>query len=70
LPKKKGLEIVNLIMDSTDFRLFGRASALKKNSFWSYKLNRPRQRFQALVDAKGKFQGLWGGYSPKIYDGD
>jgi hypothetical protein len=70
LPKKKGLETVNLIMDSTDFRLFGRTSVLKKDSSWSYKLNGPRQRFQALVDAKKKFQGLWRGYSPKIYDGD
>jgi hypothetical protein len=61
---------MNLIMDSTDFQLSGRASALKKDSSWSYKLNGPKQRFQVLVNAKGKFQGLWGGYSPKIYDGN
>jgi hypothetical protein len=61
---------VNLIMDSTDFRLSRRVSASKKDSSWSYKLNGPGQRFQAFVDAKRKFQGLWGGYSPKIYNGD
>jgi hypothetical protein len=56
LPKKKGLKIVNLIIDNIDFQLFGYASASKKDSFWSYKLNGPR--FQALVNAKKKFQGL------------
>jgi Transposase DDE domain len=45
-------------------------STSQKASSWSYKLNAPEQRFQLLSDATGYIRGLWGGYSPKIYDGD
>jgi DDE superfamily endonuclease len=70
LPKKKGLEDVNLILDSTDFRLIGKSSISKKDPSWSYKLNAPGQRYQCLMDAELKCVGLWGGYSPKTYDGE
>jgi hypothetical protein len=69
-PKKKKLNKVNLLMDSSDFRLSGKSSISRKDSKWSYKLNAPGQRFQLLCDARGKVQRLWGGYSPKIYDGN
>jgi hypothetical protein len=68
-PKKKGLEKVNLIIDSSDFRLSGKASTSQKDSKWSYKLNGPGQRFQVIYNVRGKVQKVWGGYSPKIYDG-
>ena len=69
-PKKRNLGSVNLIMDSTDFKLSGKASMSRKDPRWSYKLNAPGQRFQVVCDARGKVQRLWGGYSPKVYDGD
>jgi hypothetical protein len=69
-PKKQNLGSVNLIMDSTDFKLSGKASISRKDPRWSYKLNTPGQRFQVVCDARGKVQQLWGGYSPKVYDGD
>jgi DDE superfamily endonuclease len=69
-PYKSGLEDVNLTIDSSDFRLSGKASTSRKDPDWSFKLNSPGQRFQMLCDAHGSVQKLWGGYSPKIYDGD
>jgi hypothetical protein len=70
LPNKVGLEKVNLMMDSSDFRLSGKTSASRKDANWSFKCNGPGQRFQILIDAKGRVQKVWGGYSPKLYDGD
>jgi hypothetical protein len=67
-PKKKKLEKVNLIIDSSDFQLSGKASTSQKDSKWSYKLNRPRQQFQVICDVRGKVQKVWDGYNPKIYD--
>jgi hypothetical protein len=69
-PKKKGFEDANLIIDSTDFPLVGKSSTSRKDPKWSFKLNGPAQRFTVIVDARGKVQGVFGGYSPKLYDGD
>jgi hypothetical protein len=69
-PKRKGLQKVNLVMDSSDFQLIGRSSVSRKDPSWSHKLNAPGQRFQMMIDASGRAQALWGGYSPKVYDGD
>lgn len=60
---------VHLWMDSTDFRLKGKRKTSRKDESWSYKLNSPGQRYMAVVDAKGRVRRLWGGYSPKVYDG-
>jgi hypothetical protein len=60
---------VNLWMDSTDFPLEGVKSVSRKGSKWSYKLNRPGRRYMVLRNGKGKILKLWGGYSPKVYDG-
>jgi len=54
LPKKAGLEKVNLLMNSSDFRLPGRASVLKKDPSWSHKLNAPGQRYQLIQDASAR----------------
>jgi DDE superfamily endonuclease len=69
LSKKPGLDKVNLLIDSSDFRLPGRSSVSKKDPSWSYKLNSPAQRYQVVCDASLQVRGIWGGYSPKIYDG-
>jgi hypothetical protein len=60
---------VNLWMDSIDFPLEGVKSVSKKDSKWSYKLNRPGRRYMVLRNRKGKILKLWEGYSPKVYDG-
>jgi hypothetical protein len=40
-PKKKRFEKVNLMINLSDFRLFGKVSTSRKDSKWNYKLNRP-----------------------------
>jgi hypothetical protein len=59
-----------LWMDSFDVHLAGKHHASHKEPLWSYKANLPAQRFMALSDACGRFCMLWGGYSPKVYDGE
>ena len=58
-----------LWLDSSDFHLNGKASTSKKKNSWSYKTNSPACRFTFLSDARGKLRKVWGGYSPKAYDG-
>jgi hypothetical protein len=40
----------------------------KKDPQWSYKLNAPGVRFQAVIDCQRRVRRLWGPYSPKIED--
>lgn len=61
---------VHLWIDSSDFRLEGKSSAHKSDNEWSFKEISPAQRYMAVVDAKGRPVKIWGGYSPKVYDGD
>ena len=42
----------------------------RKDPQWSYKLNGPGQRYTVVMDARGVIQNVWGGYSPKVYDGE
>ena len=63
--KKKPL----FLLDSTNFRVEGFEGITKKNKLWSYKLNGPGRRFMILSDANGVPMRVFGGYSPKIYDG-
>lgn len=67
---EKSVHDVTLWMDSKDFPLQGRHSVSRRSPYWSYKCNRPAQRFMFLRDGKGKIRKLWGGYSPKVYDSD
>ena len=41
----------------------------RKSEWWSFKLNRPGSRFMVLMDARRRVRMVWGGYSPKLYDG-
>jgi hypothetical protein len=67
LPKK--LEKVCLWIDSVDFPIEKRKGMGKKHPYWSYKLNRPGRCFIVLRDATGQMCKVWGGFSPKFYDG-
>jgi len=66
--KPKELKDVNLWMDSTDFALKTPKDTPKTDGYWSYKCNKLGRRFQAVFDGKTKCRGLYGGYSPKVYD--
>jgi hypothetical protein len=57
-------------MDSSDFPMQRRGKTSRKDPDWSYKLNRPGRRYMFLRDEKGKIRKIWGGYSPKVYDGE
>lgn len=59
----------NLWMDSSDFGLQKWKGCSKKELYWSYKKNRPARRFMFLQDGKSRIRRMWGGYSPKVYDG-
>jgi hypothetical protein len=60
-----------LWMDSFDVCLSGITCVLKKDPAWSYKLKlSPSQCFMALLNVCGQFHVLWGGYLPKIFNGD
>jgi hypothetical protein len=43
VPLGKQVKVVNLLVDSTDFRLSGKRRTSKKSEGWSYKLNLPTQ---------------------------
>jgi hypothetical protein len=59
----------SLWIDSSDFRLKGKRFMSRKSRHWSYKLNAPGRRYMFLCDGKGRIRKIWGGYSPKVYDG-
>jgi len=69
---KKGakFEKINLWIDSTDFQLARRGDKEEQKKIWSYKMKSPGRRYTMLQDAAGRIRMLWGGYNPKIYDGD
>lgn len=67
---KKPVHGVTLWLDSTDFALARYHKGDKKGLWWSFKLNSRGMRFMVMADAKGEIRKLWGGYSPKLYDGD
>ena len=66
----KELKGVCLWMDSSNFPLIGKEGASRKKRTWSFKLNGPGRRYMVLMDGEGKVRSIWGGYSPKVYDGD
>lgn len=59
-----------LWMDSVYFAKEGEKVTSKKEPLWSFKKNAPAQRYMFLRNKKGKVRKMWGGYSPKTFDGD
>ena len=66
----KGLEGVNLWIDSEDLALTGKRRVSKKHPSWSYKKNAPGRRYMIIADCRGRIRVLWGGYTPKLHDGN
>ncbi len=65
----KVIEGVCLWIDSIDLRKTGKASAKRSDPDWSHKVGGPAKRYMVLSDAKGRIRKVWGGYSPKLFDG-
>lgn len=59
-----------LWIDSMDLRLEGKSTISCKDPSWSFKKNSPAQHFMVLQDANCKIQAVWGGYTPKLHDGE
>jgi len=59
-----------LWMDSTDVKTENRKGKKKKEKNWSFKCNSRGRRYMVIVDGKGRIRKMWGGYSPKVYDGE
>lgn len=59
-----------LWIDSVDIQVEGKRSVSRKSSRWSYKLNAPGRRFMTVRDARGCIVKVWGGYTPKLHDGE
>jgi hypothetical protein len=63
------LRSVRLWIDSSDFFITRKRGRGKKSEHWSGKANRPARRFMFLVNGDLVIEVMWGGYSPKVYDG-
>lgn len=63
------LKKVNLWIDSTDFPKAKYEGVSRKGPDWSYKCNRPGLQFTMVESATRRIRKMWGGYSPKIHDG-
>lgn len=58
-----------LWIDSTDFGRQKWKGYSTKSTWHSFKLNGPGRRYMAIRDGRGRVRALWGGYTPKLYDG-
>lgn len=68
-PKK--FPSVDLLVDSSDFRLAKKAGKRgRKSPWWSYKLNGPGIRYTFFRDLSGKIRFFFGPQSPKLYDSE
>ena len=56
-------------MDSFDLKLQNPRGYSRKDPRWSFKLNHYGRRYMVMRNGYGKACEIWGGYSPKIYDG-
>ena len=64
-----GLTSTNLWIDSSDFSIQCPSGPRRKNPYYSHKNLGLARRYMMLADARGHIRKIWGGYSPKVYDG-
>ena len=57
------------LIDSVDLPLEGKSSTKTTDDEWAFKCNGPAQRYTFVTDGNGIPLKIWGGYSPKTYDG-
>ena len=63
------LKKVDLWVDSVEYAKVKRGKYSKKDADWSYKLNNKGRKYLVFRSGDGKIVKIWGGYSPKLYDG-
>jgi len=61
---------VYIWIDSVDFPKEKRRPYSTKDSDWSFKLKGKGRRYMFVRNARGKILKIWGGYSPKLFDGN
>jgi len=59
-----------LWIDSVDIQVEGKRSVSRKSGRWSFKLNAPGRRYMTVRDGRGSIVNVWGGYTPKLHDGE
>lgn len=62
----KGLSDITLWIDAVDFPV---QKGYGRKQFWSHKLGSPGLQYMVIRDGKRQIHGLYGGYSPKTYEG-
>jgi len=60
---------VRFWIDSSDFPIQRKKGRGKRSEHWSGKMARPARRYMFLADGDQVLRKMWGGYSPKVYDG-
>jgi len=58
-----------LWIDSVDLPINKFKGYITKFPWYSFKLNGPGRRFMLIRNGRRKVVGMWGGYTPKLYDG-
>lgn len=66
---KKKFPKLQFWIDSTDFAMQNKGGKRKKDPNWSFKCNSKGRRYMVLMDGVGRIRKMWGGYSPKVFDG-
>ncbi len=69
IPFPPFMRSVRFWLDSSDYKIQRKKGRGRKSEHWSGKLGRPARRFMMLVLGDGCVAYIWGGYSPKVYDG-
>lgn len=62
------LGLIDLWVDSSDFKIQTARGVGKKHVDWSYKENHAAQRYMCVTTGDGVVRMLYGGYSPKVHD--
>jgi hypothetical protein len=68
IPEKSRKKFPGLyfFIDSTEFAMQNKGEGEGPN--WIYKCN-SRRKYMLMFDERGRARKMWGGYSPKVYDG-
>ncbi len=69
MKRKKYFKRLKFQIDSTNVKIINKKDKRKKEKDFSFKKNSKR-KYMLLIDGKKRVQKWWGGYSPKVYDGN
>jgi hypothetical protein len=69
IPFPSHLQSVRFWIDSSDVPIERKKGRGPTSPHWSGKLGRPARRYMFLLNGDQLISKMWGGYSPKLYDG-